>query len=85
MEKLLVVFDPKNSVERPLPPDRKQKQRGRQNGRRKKNVNPQTGFDIRTESYKLFVVDLTQIPGLLTMVLLLFGEVGTYGTSKIPS
>jgi hypothetical protein len=61
--------DPK---ERPLPPDRKRKQRGR----KKKNVNPKTGFDVRTESYKLFGVDLTQIPGLMTMVLTLFSEVG---------
>ena len=36
----------------------------------------QTGFDVRTESYKLFGVDLTQIPGLMAMVLTLFTEVG---------
>jgi len=39
-------------------------------------VNPKTGFDLRTESYKLFGVDLTQIPGLMAMVLMLFSEVG---------
>ena len=31
---------------------------------------------MRTESYKLFGVDLTQIPGLMTLVLMLFSEVG---------
>jgi hypothetical protein len=56
----------------PLPPDRK----GQQRRRKKKNVNPNTGFDVRTESYKLFGVDLTQIPGLMAMVLTLFSEVG---------
>jgi len=39
-------------------------------------VNPKTGFDVRTESYKLFGVDLTQIPGLMAMILTLFSEVG---------
>jgi len=73
IEKLLVAFqtrvDPK---EKPMPPDRKKEKRGR----KKKNANPKTGFDLRTESYKLFGVDLTQIPGLLTMMFTLFSEVG---------
>ena len=73
IEKLLVAFVPRvDPAERPLPPDRKRRQRGR----KKKNVNPKTGFDLRTESYKLFGVDLTQIPGLMAMVLTLFSEVG---------
>jgi transposase len=73
IEKLLVAFVPRvDPTERPLPPDRKRKQRGR----KKKNANPNTGFDLRTESYKLFGVDLTQIPGLMAMVLMLFSEVG---------
>lgn len=72
IEKLLVAFVPRvDPTERPLPPDRKRKQRGR----KKKNANPNT-FDLRTESYKLFGVDLTQIPGLMAMVLMLFSEVG---------
>ena len=33
-------------------------------------------MDLRTESYKLFGVDLTQNPGLMAMVLTLFSEVG---------
>jgi transposase len=73
IEKLLVAFRPQvDPEERPLPPDRKRKQRGRKT----KNVNAKTGFDVRTESYKLFGVDLTQVPGLMTMVLVLFSEVG---------
>ena len=73
IEKLLVAFPPwVDPQQKPLPPDRKRKQRGR----KKKNVNPKTGFDLRTESYKLFGVDLTQVPGLMGIVLTLFSEVG---------
>lgn len=73
IEKLLVAFQPRvDPKEKPMPPDRKKKKRGR----KKKYANRQTGFDLRTESYKLFGVDLTQIPGLLTMVFTLFSEVG---------
>jgi len=73
IEKLLITFQPwADPEEKPLPPDRKRKQRGR----KKKNVNPNTGFDLRTESYKLFGVDLTQVPGLMGMILTLFSEVG---------
>lgn len=36
----------------------------------------ETSFDLRTESYKLFGVDLKQIPGLMAMVLTLFSELG---------
>ena len=50
--------------------DRKQKQRQR----KKKSGNPD--FDMRTEAYKLYGVDLTQIPGLMMMVFMLFSEVG---------
>jgi transposase len=72
IEKLLVAFQPRvNPEEKPLTPDRKRKQSGR-----KKNVNPQTGFDLRKESYKLFGVDLTEIPGLMAIILTLFSEVG---------
>jgi transposase len=72
IEKKLVAFQPRvDPQEKPLPPDRKKKQRVRQ----KKTAKPQT-FDLRTESYKLYGVDLTQIPGLMMMVLTLFSEVG---------
>src|SRR5437899_637643 len=42
IEKLLVAFQPRvDPNEKPLPPDRKKKQRGRE----KKTANPKTGFD----------------------------------------
>jgi hypothetical protein len=73
IEKLLMAFQPwVDPDERPLPPDQKK----RKTARKKKNVNPKTSFDLRTESYKLFGVDLTQVPGLNAMVLTLFSEVG---------
>src|SRR5262249_53384297 len=73
IEKRLVAFQPRGDPEQgPRPPDRK----GKQRRRKKKNGSPKTGFDLRTESYKLFGVDLTQIPGLMSIVLTLFGEVG---------
>jgi hypothetical protein len=73
IEKRLVAFQPRVDPEqRPLPPDRKAKERRR----KKKNGNPKTGFDLRTELYKLFGVDLTQIPGLMAIILTLFSEVG---------
>ena len=71
IEKLIAACEPRvDPDERPLPEDRKQQQRRR----KKKSGNP--GFDLRKESYKLFGVDLTQIPGLMTLVLMLFSEVG---------
>ena len=71
IEKLLVAFVPQVDPEqKPMPEDRKQKQRKR----KKKTGSP--GFDMRQEAYKLFGVDLTQIPGLMSLVFLLFSEVG---------
>ena len=71
IEKLVAAFEPGvDPAEKPLPEDRKQKQRRR----RKKTGNPD--FNMRTESYKLFGVDLTQIPGLMMLVFMLFSEVG---------
>ena len=73
IEKLLVTFQPRvDPAEKPLPPDRKKKK----HHRRQKKGALNTGFDLRTESYKLFGVDLTQVPGLMLMVLTLFSEVG---------
>jgi transposase len=70
IEKLLLAFAPRvDPAERPLPANRKRT-------RKERTVNPRTGFDLRTESYKLFGVDLTQIPGLMALVLILFSEVG---------
>jgi transposase len=73
IEKMLVALQPRvDPQEKPLPPDRKKK---KHRARQKKGA-LNTGFDLRTESYKLFGVDLTQIPGLMLMVLTLFSEVG---------
>lgn len=75
IERLLGKFEPRvNPAEKPLPPDQKRHRSG--NKRRKKNGHLQTGFDLRTEAYKLFGVDVTQIPGLETTALPLFAEVG---------
>jgi hypothetical protein len=69
----VVAFEPRvDPGEHPLPPDRKAKQRKR----KKKSINPKTGFDTRTEAYKLFGVEVTQIPGLMLMALTLFSEIG---------
>lgn len=71
IEKLLATFEPRvDPDEKPMPEDRKQKRRRR----KKKSGNP--NFNMRSEAYKLFGVDLTQIPGLMTLVFMLFSEVG---------
>jgi transposase len=80
IERLVARFPPRVDPEtRPLPPDRKKKSRKRNRrnlelGLHSKAV--QAVFDTRTEAYKLFGVDVTQIPGLLMMVFRLFSEVG---------
>ena len=75
IEKLLQQFESRvDPNEKPLPPDRKRQPRSRK--KRKKDGDREPGFDLRTESYKLFGVDLTQIPGLETLPLPLFSEVG---------
>jgi transposase len=68
IEKLVAAFEPKvDPQQKPLPPDRKRR-------RKKKGGDPD--FNLRTEAYKLFGVDLTQVPGLMLLVLMLFSEVG---------
>ena len=75
IEKMLLRFEPRTDpVETPLPPDRKRNRAGKK--RRKKNGHPNPEFDLRTEAYKLFGVDVTQIPGLEENALPLFSEVG---------
>lgn len=75
IERLLAEFDPRvDPDEKPLPPDRKHSRSGKK--RRRKNGNPNPNYDLRTEAYKLFGVDVTQIPGLETAVLTLFSEIG---------
>jgi transposase len=75
MEKRLPTFEPRvDPAEKPLPPDRKRNRAGKK--RRKKNGHPNPQFDLRMEAYKLFGVDVTQIPGLEENALPLFSEVG---------
>ena len=71
IEKLVAAFEPRvDPADKPMPEDRKQKQRTR----KKKSGHPD--FNMRAEPDKLFGVDLTQIPGLMTLVFLPFSEVG---------
>jgi hypothetical protein len=73
IEKLVVRFPPRvNPQARPLPDDRKKRYRSR----RPKGAELKPCFDVRMESYKLFGVDVTQIPGILLVTLRLFTEVG---------
>jgi transposase len=75
IEKRLSGFEPRvDPAQQPLPPDRK-RNRNAARKRRKQGL-PETGFDLRTEAFKLFGVDVTQIPGLELSVLPLFSEVG---------
>src|SRR6202041_3661343 len=75
IEKMLRDFAPRiDPAERPLPPDRKRNRSGSQ--RRRKNGHPHPEFDLRTEAYKLFGVDVSQIPGVEENALPLFSEVG---------
>jgi hypothetical protein len=57
--------------QKPMPPDQK-------NGhpRKAKGIDSQSAFSMRTEAYRLFGVDVTQIPGLAHNVLALYSEVG---------
>lgn len=71
IERLRAAFAPRvDPAEKPLPEDRKPAQRRR----RKKSGNPD--FRMRTEAYKLLGVDLTQVPGLMMLVFLLFSAGG---------
>ena len=75
IETVLRTFEPRvDPADKPLPPDRKRNRNARK--RQKKQGRSETTFDLRTEAYKLFGVDVTQIPGLETMAFSLFSEVG---------
>jgi transposase len=75
IEKMLPGFAPRIAPgERPLPPDRKRNRAGSK--RRSKNGHPHPEFDLRTQAYKLFGVDVSQIPGLEENALPRFSEVG---------
>lgn len=64
--------------EKPLPPENK---------RRTRRKNKRTGdfrFDVRTEAYKRFGVDVTRIPGLDGIALAVYSEIGS-DLSRWPS
>jgi transposase len=75
IEEMLREFEARvDPAERPLPRNRKQKRAGGKRRKNKGHSHPE--FDLRTETYKLFGVDVTQIPGLQENALPLFSEVG---------
>ena len=77
IEKLVAAFVPRvDPGEKPLPEDRKQKQRSKDKQRRQKKKGANADFDMRMEAYRLFGVDLTQIPGLMMLATMLFSETG---------
>lgn len=72
IQKRVQAVEPRVDPEvKPLPPDRK-RNRGHQ---RRKNNRANT-FDLRTAAYNVFGVDVTQIPGIETLAIPLFAEVG---------
>jgi transposase len=74
IESLLSEFAPRvDPGQKPLPADGKKNRSG---VKRRRKAGHSTSFDLRTEAYKLFGVDVTQIPGLESNVLPLFSEVG---------
>jgi len=84
IERLLSASEARADPERkPLPPDRKRNRNAPK--KRTRRGLPPTGFDLRTEAYKLFGVDATQIPGLEMSVLPLFSEVGRDLGSRWPT
>ena len=75
IEQRLGHFEPwVDPNQKPLPADRKRNRSGQK--RRRKTGHQGVGFDLRTEAYKLFGVEVTQIPGVETIALPLFSEVG---------
>ena len=79
IERLTQGFEPRVNPEiRPLPPDGKNnRNHGKKRNKRLKNqTQPAPAFDLRTEVYKLFGVDVTQIPGVEYLALQLFSEIG---------
>jgi len=60
--------------EKPLPPDEKAKHS--RNKAMKNKLNLEARLEFRTEVYKLFGIDVTQIPGIDSTAFQLFAEVG---------
>ena len=84
IEKLVSAFEARvDPAQKPLPRDRKRNRNASK--KRKKHGLPETGFDLRTEAYKLFGVDVTQVPGMETSLLALFSEMGRDLASRWPT
>lgn len=70
IEKLIQQTPPRiDPDQKPLPPDKKNKSH-------KKKGDSESSFQMRTEAFKLFGVDLTQVPGLANNVIALYSETG---------
>jgi transposase len=78
--KLLGKFEPQVDIEKqPLRPNR---------GPSRKRRTKRTGdfhFEVRTEAYKLYGVDVTQIPGVDGVAIPIFSEVGRDLTTQFPT
>ena len=71
-------FEPRVDPDvKPLPPDsKKSRNHAKKRNKRAKKQSGTREFDLRTDVYKLFGADVTQIPGLDFLAPLLFSEVG---------
>jgi Transposase IS116/IS110/IS902 family./Transposase. len=75
IQKLTGEFSPRvDPSDRPLPPQTKHNKMA--TSPKGKAIDPHHCFDMRREAYKLFGVDVTQIPGIATIALSLFAELG---------
>jgi transposase len=73
IERLLQQTPPRIDPDtKPLPPDKNRKSH--------KKINASATFNMRAEAYKLFGVDLTQVPGLGPNILDLYSEIGRDGS-----
>jgi transposase len=74
IERLVGSFEPRvDPAEKPLPPDTKKNRHYAQKRKKRAQTQPVSQeFDLRPEVYKLFGVDVTQIPGLEFLALQLF-------------
>jgi hypothetical protein len=62
---------------KPLPPDSKKKRNYTKKRKKRAKTQPALPpFDLRTEVYKVFGVDVTQIPGMEFLSLQVFSEIG---------
>jgi len=78
MERLIGGFQPRVDPQlQPLPLDTKKNRTYAKKRKQRAKTQPSSReFDLRTEVYKLFGVDVTQIPGLEFLALQWFSEIG---------